>query len=336
MATYIYVTDNGGGVRGLLNSAVQANRADLQLRVDLLNGSTDPGFIEAFAEATGLTYSQAAAVLSNDPARADLALAQALVQDKPTDQFNLYAPDELSAQRRQGFAPFILFSNFSQSVTGWNYNFWPDFYLTLDSETGLPFASLLYNSYMAPRAYLVFLNTSPSRNLDVVVKRKIHPVWSVEQTIYATDLPNVEYSSGQVNPPTYWPHLFFSVPDATTNWTVNAITGWVRSGRIYKGPSFQIGNSLESFTSRLVEDLYWIDPYDSSYLFQQPYLLDSVNLDLPSVIDADTVIRRDGFCFTVPSFINTSPGAPPQEWTEITTDGEVVTCRWENGIANPI
>lgn len=109
MATYIYVTDNGGGVQGILNGVVQANREDLQQKTDLENATRSPEFIREFARSAGISFAEAAGILSGDEQRGDQALAKVLARqflqreaEKARKDESTYQPDELSAQRRAG------------------------------------------------------------------------------------------------------------------------------------------------------------------------------------------------------------------------------------------
>lgn len=100
MATYIKVNDGSGGdVQQLLNGTVAANREDLQYRIDLQNATRDPRFIEALAEAAGITVAEAAGLLSSDQERSDRVLAQLVVSEQERETAQKPKEDELSAQR---------------------------------------------------------------------------------------------------------------------------------------------------------------------------------------------------------------------------------------------
>lgn len=108
MATYIYV-QTGGDVRSLLNQAVKFNREAAEQNIAFGKATRDSEFIREFAERAGISVTEAARLLSSDPADADRTLAGIFAQQRVNDILgeyyrNLYQPDELSAQRKlRGF-----------------------------------------------------------------------------------------------------------------------------------------------------------------------------------------------------------------------------------------
>lgn len=113
MATYIYV-QTGGDVRSLLNQAVKFNREAAEQNIAFGKATQDPEFIREFAERAGISVTEAARLLSSDPAEADRTLAGIFAQQRVNDILgeyyrNLYQPDELSAQRKARGFPVAAF-----------------------------------------------------------------------------------------------------------------------------------------------------------------------------------------------------------------------------------